>query len=221
MAALAALLRDEAVRLRDADRPRRRRQDPAGPGGGERLASAFADGAAFVAAGRRLRRPPTRSCPAAIARGARGPGAATVDPLAAARCAPSCATGDCCWCSTTSSMCVAAAPLLADLLAACPRLTILVTSRTLLRLSGERDCPGAAAVPALRVSTPARSPPPTRASRRPGRIEAVRLFVERARAAAPGFALTAANARGGRRRSAAGWTGCRWRSSWPPPAAAS
>src|SRR5688500_10378340 len=34
-----------------------------------------------------------------------------------------------------------AAPLLADLLAACPRLTLLVTSRAKLRLSGEHDFP--------------------------------------------------------------------------------
>ena len=92
----------------------------------------------------------------------------------------------------------AAAPLLADLLAACPGLTILVTSRTLLHLSGERNVP----VPPLSL-LPARQhdqhghPSPTRAvpERGPeGESEAIRLFVDRAQAASPGFALTAANA---------------------------
>ena len=79
-----------------------------------------------------------------------------------------------------------AAPLVADLLAAVPRLTVLVTSRAVLRLSGEHEYP----VPPLGVPGPGRPPP----AEEVGRVEAVRLFVERARAARPDFALDAANA---------------------------
>ena len=57
-------------------------------------------------------------------------------------------------------------------------------------------------------------------------MAAVRLFVERAQAVAPDFALTDAERARRWPRSAGGWTGCRWRSSWPrrgsrllPPAA--
>jgi predicted ATPase len=80
---------------------------------------------------------------------------------------------------------VETAPAIADLLAACPRLRILVTSRVTLHLSGERVY----AVPPLDVPDPdaplSDGQPAT---------AAVRLFVERARAADRRFALTAANA---------------------------
>ncbi len=47
-----------------------------------------------------------------------------------------------------------AAPLLAELLASCPRLKILVTSRAVLRLSGEHDLPvPPLALPAENVSS--------------------------------------------------------------------
>jgi predicted ATPase/class 3 adenylate cyclase/Tfp pilus assembly protein PilF len=62
----------------------------------------------------------------------------------------------------------AAAYLLAELLAACPRLKLLVTSREALRIAAERQYP----VPPLAES------------------EAVMLFVERARAVRPDFELT-------------------------------
>jgi predicted ATPase len=66
----------------------------------------------------------------------------------------------------------AAAPLLADLLAACPRLTALVTSRVVLHLSGEREFPvPPLALPDHRVTPTARYLDP---------YEAVRLFVVRA-----------------------------------------
>jgi predicted ATPase/DNA-binding XRE family transcriptional regulator len=79
-----------------------------------------------------------------------------------------------------------AAPLVSDLLAACPGLTVLTTSRAPLRLTGEHQFP----VPPLSLpdaeflmpgETPAQSP-------------AVELFRQRARAVAPDFELTAANA---------------------------
>jgi predicted ATPase/DNA-binding CsgD family transcriptional regulator len=67
---------------------------------------------------------------------------------------------------------VEAAPQIAALLTRCPDLKVLATSRVLLRLSFEHDIP----VPPLAGA------------------EAVQLFVARARAARPGFALTADNA---------------------------
>jgi excisionase family DNA binding protein len=79
-----------------------------------------------------------------------------------------------------------AAPDVTDLLAACSGLRVLVTSRALLRVSGEHDFP----VPPLGL---------------PGRAEclsldalrsthAIRLFVDRAQAVRPDFALTEENA---------------------------
>jgi predicted ATPase len=79
-----------------------------------------------------------------------------------------------------------AAPLLAELLGAAAGLVVLVTSRTVLRLSGEHEFP----VPPLPV-------PPAGIGRDPAdlqRYASVSLFTERAHAAAPGFELTGANA---------------------------
>ncbi|MGH2368930.1 MAG: tetratricopeptide repeat protein, partial [Chloroflexota bacterium] len=81
---------------------------------------------------------------------------------------------------------LAAGPLVADLLSACPRLKALVTSRAVLHLSGEHDFPVATlALPDAGHHSPAHEL---------GRVEAVRLFVERAQAARPDFALTEENA---------------------------
>src|SRR5215213_2435829 len=81
---------------------------------------------------------------------------------------------------------VEAAPLVVTLLAGCPGLAVLATSRVRLRVSGEREYPlsplglpddgGQRPVDALRPS------------------EAVRLFVARAQAVQPDFALSPANA---------------------------
>ena len=79
-----------------------------------------------------------------------------------------------------------AAPAVAELLAACPSLTALVTSRTRLRVSGEHDFP----VPPLAL--PDRTAPPV--PDRLGENDAVRLFVARAHEVNPAFALTDANA---------------------------
>jgi predicted ATPase len=79
-----------------------------------------------------------------------------------------------------------AAPLVAELLAAAPGLVIMVTSRAVLRLRGERELP----VPPLAV-------PPAGAGRRAESLQqypSVRLFCERARATAPDFKLTSGNA---------------------------
>ena len=78
---------------------------------------------------------------------------------------------------------VEAAPLVADLLAACPALVVLVTSRVRLRLSGEHEV----------VVLPLALPSPAVSVDEAGGAGAVRLFVERGRAVRADFALTAAN----------------------------
>ncbi|HLG69091.1 MAG TPA: tetratricopeptide repeat protein, partial [Chloroflexota bacterium] len=74
----------------------------------------------------------------------------------------------------------AAAPFVADLLAACPGLSVLATSRGPLRLSGEQLLP----VPALSLPGAAEGGP---------RSEAVELFVARARSVCGVFDLTDRN----------------------------
>lgn len=77
---------------------------------------------------------------------------------------------------------VEAAPLVGELLAACPRLKVLATSRTVLRLAAEHDY----AVPPLAVPDLARLPDV--ASMR--QYDAVALFIQRAQAAKADFAIT-------------------------------
>ena len=72
---------------------------------------------------------------------------------------------------------VAAAPVVSDLLRACPGVKVLVTSRVRLRLSGERE----------RVVLPLGFAVPSNTAIPP---EAVRLFVERVASVVDGFALT-------------------------------
>jgi predicted ATPase/DNA-binding CsgD family transcriptional regulator len=79
-----------------------------------------------------------------------------------------------------------ATPVVVDLLTACPRLKIVLTSRTRLRVSGEHIVP----VPPLRVPDRGVDLPVDRLSD----VPAVRLFVERAQAVRPRFALTEGNA---------------------------
>lgn len=81
---------------------------------------------------------------------------------------------------------VAAAPLLGELLAGVPSLTMLVTSRMVLHIYGEYEF----AVPPLAV--PAAKALPTVATL--SEFAAITLFVQRASAVRPGFTLTAANA---------------------------
>ncbi|MGH2615444.1 MAG: ATP-binding protein, partial [Thermomicrobiales bacterium] len=79
---------------------------------------------------------------------------------------------------------VSAATVVTDLLAACPRLKILVTSRAGLRLSAEQEF----AVPPLSLPNGTTRASPDDALR----ADAVRLFVQRAQAARLGFAPTGA-----------------------------
>jgi predicted ATPase/DNA-binding CsgD family transcriptional regulator len=81
---------------------------------------------------------------------------------------------------------VSAAPLLADLLAGCPDVKIMVTSRELLQIYGEHDYP----VPSLALPDPNRLPDLEALSQ----YEAIALFEQRARAVSPGFRVTERNA---------------------------
>ncbi|HEX7195682.1 MAG TPA: adenylate/guanylate cyclase domain-containing protein, partial [Candidatus Limnocylindria bacterium] len=79
-----------------------------------------------------------------------------------------------------------AAPAVRALLAGCPALTVLVSSRSILHVSGEQEYP----VPPLGLPDPANLPPLTQLSQ----FEAVALFIERARSVKPDFDVTNENA---------------------------
>ena len=81
---------------------------------------------------------------------------------------------------------LAAASIVSELLATCPHLKVLVTSRAALRLSGENEF----AVPPLQLPEK-RGPAPLEQI---SRYEAVRLYVERASALKSSFRLTEQNA---------------------------
>jgi hypothetical protein len=80
----------------------------------------------------------------------------------------------------------AAAPQIGELLAACPGLRVLVTSRVVLRLRGEHVY----ALRPLALPDPAHLPPPEHLSQ----YAAVALFIERAQAAQANFQVTNATA---------------------------
>ena len=78
------------------------------------------------------------------------------------------------------------APEVADLIETCPHLSVLATSRAPLRVRGEQEYP----VEPLDLPSSTRAPSADEVADSPSG----RLFVERARAASPGFALDARNA---------------------------
>jgi predicted ATPase/class 3 adenylate cyclase len=80
-----------------------------------------------------------------------------------------------------------AAPLLGKLLSECPRLKVLATSRSVLRVYGEQEYP----VPPLELPRPGGRLP---AIDKLSQYEAVRLFIERAKAARAEFSVTDENA---------------------------
>jgi predicted ATPase len=82
---------------------------------------------------------------------------------------------------------IEAAPIVTDLLSACPGITIIVTSRVRLRVSGEHEFP----VAALELADLNRD----RGVEEIAGRAAVRLFVARAQAVQPDFVLTPENAR--------------------------
>src|SRR5215218_5274367 len=75
---------------------------------------------------------------------------------------------------------LAGAPLVGELLSACPRLKVLATSRSVLRVYGEQEYP----VPPLELPRPGGGLPAMEAL---SQYESVRLFIERAKAAKPDF----------------------------------
>ena len=79
-----------------------------------------------------------------------------------------------------------AAPSVNALLLACPNLSIMASSRSMLHVSGEQEYP----VPPLGLPDPAHLPPLTQLSQ----FEAVALFIERARSVKPDFDVTNENA---------------------------
>jgi len=81
---------------------------------------------------------------------------------------------------------VSHAPLISELIRGSERLRVIVTSRSLLRLSDEQDYP----VPPLGLPDPQHLPPLAALSQ----YEAVALFIERATAVKPDFAITNDNA---------------------------
>lgn len=82
---------------------------------------------------------------------------------------------------------IEAAPQLTVLLASCPLVSILVTSRAAPHLSGEQEYP----VPPLALPDLTRLPEPQTLAQ----LAAIHLFVLRAQAIQPSFQLTSANAR--------------------------
>ncbi len=81
---------------------------------------------------------------------------------------------------------VAAAPYIEELLAACPGLKVIVTSRVVLQLQAEQQ------FPVLSLSLPSLNPLPDLKSL--AEYTAVALFVQRARTILPNFQLTETNA---------------------------
>ncbi len=81
---------------------------------------------------------------------------------------------------------IGSAPILDGLLSSAPKLKIVATSRTPLGLYGEQEFP----IPPLSLPDPESLPPVENLTE----YEAVRLFVERARAVRPEFSLTEENA---------------------------
>ncbi|HEY0603934.1 MAG TPA: tetratricopeptide repeat protein [Herpetosiphonaceae bacterium] len=84
----------------------------------------------------------------------------------------------------------AAAPLVTNLLAVCPHLHVLVTSRTVLRVAGEHTF----GVPPLALPDRAAAEPSALDLQALEQVAAVSLFTARARAVKPDFRLTQANA---------------------------
>ena len=96
---------------------------------------------------------------------------------------------------------VAAAAGVGELLRACPLMTVVVTSRAVLRISGEQEyvVPGLPSPPDTSRLSPVELESLPAALRHPsaeslGQYEAVRLFIARAVAVRPGFAVTNENA---------------------------
>lgn len=104
---------------------------------------------------------------------------------------------------------VAAAPKLSDLLASCPELKMLVTSRAVLRIQGEYEFP----VPPLALPDLKHLPELETLSQ----YAAITLFIQRAQAIKPDFQMTKVNARA-IAEICARLDGLPWRLNWLPHA---
>ena len=130
-----------------------------------------------------------------------------------------CARGACCCCWTTASTWWRPAPSWSTaLLRACPRLTVLATSREALGIAGRAHLAGAAPGAAAAGRRRAR-PPGRRRSRRRSRPTSSRgtRRCGCSSRAPPRWRRASPSPRRTRRRwprSAAGWTASRWRWSW-------
>jgi predicted ATPase len=181
LAALHGLLGDPAVRLITLT----------GPGGSgktrlalelvRQVAPLFPDGVTFVTLAP-LRDPALLLDAVAQAYGVIGAGA----PSIAAALQRALAGRRCLLVLDNLEQLLPAAPDLADLLGALPELRLLVTSRSLLRLSGEQQFP----VLPLPLPDLTALPPPDELARQP----AVALLLARTQALSPQFALTPSNA---------------------------
>ena len=102
---------------------------------------------------------------------------------------------------------LAAAPLVERAAGAARASQVLATSRAPLRVRGEQQF----AVPPLGGARPTR---PDSATEHWRNLPRCASSSQRAQAVRPGLRAHRRERAGGRRRSAAAWTGCRWRSSW-------
>ena len=102
---------------------------------------------------------------------------------------------------------LAAAPLLSDLLEACPGVKVLATSRAPLRLRAEQEIP----IPPMALPDLTRHESPEQLLQ----YEAVRLFTLRAQAVQPGFQARLVQRTRLLPKSATTLMACHWPSSWP------
>ena len=205
VAAILGALRGGGSPRADAGRARRQRQDAAGAAGRGRRRRRLSRAASRSSASARWPTPPTSRRRWRRRSGCRASNAARSTTRCAAHVRATIRERTLLVLDNFEQL-LAAAPLLVDLLESTTALTLLVTSRAVLHVSGEQCIP----VPPLPVPDLARLPPLDALARNP----AVALFVRQARGAAAGLRADRRQRRRRRRDLRAASTGCRWPSSW-------